>query len=63
MSFKKVEGKRRNTMKTQIRLLTDEELKEAYVSTERGQRKPACFFEKKGFSIHESRILMTLNID
>ncbi|MFP7735869.1 hypothetical protein ACLHDF_21175 [Priestia aryabhattai] len=50
-------------MKTQIRLLTDEELKEAYVSTERGQRKPACFFEKRGFSIHESRILMMLNID
>jgi len=42
MSFKKVEGKRRNTMKTQIRFLTDEELKEAYESIERGQRKPAC---------------------
>jgi N-acetylglutamate synthase-like GNAT family acetyltransferase len=44
-------------------LLVQREVKEAYVSTERGQGKPACFFERKGFIIHESRILMTLNID
>ncbi|MGG3768249.1 GNAT family N-acetyltransferase [Priestia megaterium] len=44
-------------------LLVQRKVKEAYVSTERGQGKPARFFEKKGFIIHKSRILMTVNID
>ncbi|RDZ17768.1 GNAT family N-acetyltransferase [Priestia megaterium] len=44
-------------------LLVQRKVKEAYVSTERGQGKPARFFEKKGFITHESRILMTVNVD
>ncbi len=44
-------------------LLIQKEVKEVYVSTERGQGKPERFFEKNGFVTHESRILMTVNVD
>lgn len=44
-------------------LLIQKEVKEVYVSTERGQGKPERFFEKNGFVTHESRILMAVNID
>ncbi|MED3851263.1 GNAT family N-acetyltransferase [Priestia megaterium] len=44
-------------------LLIQKEVKEVYVSTERGQGKPERFFEKNGFFTHESHILMALNVD
>lgn len=44
-------------------LLIQKEVKEVYVSTERGQGKPERFFEKNGFVTHESRILMAVNVD
>ncbi len=44
-------------------LLIQKEVKEVYVSTERGQGKPERFFKKNGFVTHESRILMTVNVD
>ena len=44
-------------------LLIQKEVKEVYVSTERGQGKPERFFEKNGFATHESRILMAVNVD
>lgn len=44
-------------------LLIQKEVKEVYVSTERGQGKPERFFEKNGFATDESRILMAVNVD
>ncbi|MED3942502.1 GNAT family N-acetyltransferase [Priestia megaterium] len=44
-------------------LLIQKEVKEIHVSTERGQGKPERFFKKNGFATHESRILMTVNVD
>lgn len=44
-------------------LLIQKEVKEVYVSTERGQGKPKRFFEKNGFATDESRILMVVNVN
>ena len=44
-------------------ILESRSIHEAYLSTERGNSKPKLFFERNGFSINESRILMSVGIE